>query len=232
MSERIPVESDRQPSTTISRVDRSKREAIEWYDRISPWYDPIVARLDRRPRNRGIRLLDVDAEERVLDVGSGTGRALVAFATDVAPGGHVVGLDISRGMCAVARTTAEEAGVANRVTVVRGDAEVLPLRSNAFDAVFSSFTLELFDTPAIPVVLEEWRRVLRDGGRVGVVALSKRDATVATHAYERLHDLLPQYADCRPIFVRELLDDAGFSVIEVDTVPLWGLTAEVVVARR
>lgn len=231
MSEWVPIGPDRQTSTAISRVDRSKREAIEWYDRISPWYDPIVARLDRRPRNRGIRLLDVDAEERVLDVGSGTGRALVAFANDVAPGGHVVGLDISRGMCAVARTTAEQAGVANRVTVVRGDAEVLPFRANAFDAVFSSFTLELFDTPAIPVVLEEWRRVLRDGGRVGVVALSKRDATVATRAYERLHELVPRYADCRPIYVRELLDENGFEVVATDTQHLWGLTTEIVVGR-
>lgn len=231
MRDQPPATDNRLATNSISRVERPKHDAIAWYDRISPWYDALFGRLDERPRNRGIELLDVQTDELVLDVGSGTGRAIISFADDVGPSGHVVGLDISEGMCAVARESVEKANIAERVSVVRGDAEHLPLKTDAVDAMFASFTLELFDTPVLPVVLEEWQRVLRDEGRIGVVALSKLDAGRATRAYERFHDLIPRYADCRPIFVQELLEECGFTVVEVDTSPLWGLTAEVVIAR-
>jgi len=218
-------------TSSIARVERSKHDAIAWYDRLSPWYDRFITRLDRRPRNRGIELLNVGPGEQVLEVGAGTGRALVSFADDVGSTGHVVGLDISKGMCTVAQETVVDANVADRVSIVRGDAEQLPLETDAFDAMFASFTLELFDTPALSDVLREWRRVLRGGGRIGVVALSKRDAGLLTHTYERVHDLFPRYADCRPIFVRELLEESGFSILEMEIIPLWGVTTEVVVAQ-
>lgn len=216
---------------SIARVDRSKRDAIRWYDRLSPWYGATVARFDERPRNRGVELLDVRAGERVLEIGPGPGTALTSFARAVGPTGQVAGLDISGGMCAVAHETVREAGLADRVSVVRGDAERLPFDASTFDALFASFTLELFDTPALPAVLGECRRVLREDGRIGVVALSKRDAGLATRAYERIHEHFPRYADCRPIFARELLDESGFGVEAAETWPLWGLAAEVVVAR-
>ena len=216
---------------SIARVDRSKRDAIRWYDQLSPWYGSTVARLDSQPRSRGVELLDVKPGERVLEIGSGPGTALVQLAEESGPTGHVAGLDISSGMCAVASETVRDAGVESRVSVVRGDAEHLPFEAGAFDAVFTSFTLELFDSPALPTVLGECRRVLGVDGRLGVVALSKRDAGLATRAYERVHERFPRHADCRPIFARELLDRSGFDVETAETWPLWGLAAEVVVAR-
>jgi ubiquinone/menaquinone biosynthesis C-methylase UbiE len=80
-------------------------------------------------------------------------------------------------MMAVARTRVESAGQRN-VTLTIGDARALCLRSDVFDAAFLSFTLELFES-AIPQVLAEVQRVLRPGGRVGVVALAKESATNA-----------------------------------------------------
>ncbi len=57
-------------------------------------------------------------------------------------------------------------------------------------------------------------------GSIARVERSKQDAGVVTLAYERFHTLVPQYADCRPIYARELPDAAGFRVVEME--PLQG----------
>ena len=116
-------------------------------------------------RERGIRALGLSQGERVLEIGYGTGHGLVSLANAVGKTGQVHGVDISSGMTAVARARIGSAGLRN-VTLTVGDAGVLCFRSNVFDAVFMSFTLELFES-AVPDVLAEVRRVLRDGGSTG-----------------------------------------------------------------
>lgn len=226
--------SDRWPVTTsndladVSRVRRSKAEAIAWYDRLAPWYDAVVSRFGRRPRQAGIQLLSVEPEEQVLEIGSRTGRALVAFARAARPTGHVIGVDASGGMCAEASKAVRRAGVDESVSLIRGDAARLPLADGTVDAVFSSFTLELFDTPVMETVLKECERVLSENGRLCVVSLSKGNTSLLTRAYERVHERYPRYADCRPIYTEKILQAAGFTVVTRESVPLWGLRADVV----
>jgi demethylmenaquinone methyltransferase/2-methoxy-6-polyprenyl-1,4-benzoquinol methylase len=96
-----------------------------------------------------------------------------------------------------------------------------------------SFTLELFDNPEIPVVLSECQRVLRSGGRICVVAMSKKGKpNASTRFYEWFHDKLPKYVDCRPIYVQESLHSVGFHVVEVTEVSLLGLRGEIVLAEK
>jgi demethylmenaquinone methyltransferase/2-methoxy-6-polyprenyl-1,4-benzoquinol methylase len=100
------------------------------------------------------------------------------------------------------------------------------------DAVFMSFTLELFDTPEIPRVLAECKRVLRAGGRIGVVAITKEGREgFAVEAYEWTHQHLPNLLDCRPIFVRRALENAGFSIREATITKMW-VPVDVVIAEK
>jgi ubiquinone/menaquinone biosynthesis C-methylase UbiE len=132
-------------------------------------------------------------------------------------------------MVALARARLERAGLAADIRA--GDALVLPWPGHGFDAVFLSFVLELFDTPEIPVLLAESRRALRPGGRVGVVAISASGPrTLVRRAYEWSHRRFPRVVDCRPIPARALLESAGFWTRTAETMPLWGLAVEVVVA--
>jgi ubiquinone/menaquinone biosynthesis C-methylase UbiE len=149
------------------------------------------------------------------------------------PAGRVVGVDLSPRMIHLSATRLRRAGLAGRAELLVADASTIPFEDASFDAVFMSFTLELFDTPEIPLVLAECRRVLPPGGRIGVVSLS-RAAPVRwpTRLYERLHDRFPATLDCRPIHCRLALEAAGFEQARSKLVPLWGLRAEAVVALR
>jgi demethylmenaquinone methyltransferase/2-methoxy-6-polyprenyl-1,4-benzoquinol methylase len=125
------------------------------------------------------------------------------------------------------------AGLADRVDLRVADAAALPWPDGSFDAVFASFTLELFDTPEMPGVLGEWGRVLRPGGRLVVVSLSRAvPVGRPTRAYERLHDRFPALLDCRPIRAAEAVAACGFAVAGHVVVPLYGLRAEAVLGLR
>jgi len=86
----------------------------------------------------------------------------------------VYGIDISDEMLALTQDLLAKEQLADRVQAQCGDAEALPYEDASLDGVFMSFTLELFDTPEIPRVLADCRRVLRPGGRLAVVAISKK----------------------------------------------------------
>ena len=177
------------------------------------------------------RLLEGDPVE--VDQSALTGYALVALARTVGSSGKVCGIDLSEGMCRVAQARAQKAHMAERVKLTCGDAVRLPYAARSFDAVYMSFTLELFDTPEIPTVLRECARVLRDGGRLGVIAMSKRGrVTLMTRLYAWAHQRFPRYVDCRPIPVRQVIEEAGFQVETVTALSMWGLPVEVVVARK
>lgn len=205
---------------TIRRTAQNRTQGF--YDRISRAYDLVADSSERAARDLGLRALGVSSGQRVLEVGSGTGHALVSLAADVGQAGQVHGVDLSSGMMEVARRRIQSAGLQN-VTLTIGDARVLCFRSNVFDAVFMSFTLELFEQ-AIPDVLAEVGRVLRAGGRVGVVAMSDAAQTNAiTEFYEWLHRRWPQFLDCRPIDVVDALRAAHFHTSTAHTTAIWGL---------
>ena len=93
-----------------------------------------------------------------------------------------------------------------------------------------SFTLELFDTTDIPKVLAECRRVLRPGGRICVVAVSKEGKQgMAIKTFEWTHRHFPNLVDCRPIYVARSLDDAGFLMQTSEVEHMW-VPVEIVLA--
>jgi len=216
----------------ISRVTRSKGQAKASYDKMSKWYD-ILARPERRYGYLGLQKLRAVEGETVLEIGFGTGHGILALAQSVGNSGQVYGIDISEGMINITRARVREAGFSERAVLNCGDAARLPFEADFFAAVFMSFTLELFDTPDIPMVLHECRRVLRSDGRICVVAMSKKGkANVITRLYEWAHAKFPEYVDCRPIFVLKALEAAGFQPLDVTEITMFGLPIEIVVARR
>ncbi|MEO6755002.1 MAG: class I SAM-dependent methyltransferase [Chthoniobacteraceae bacterium] len=207
---------------SVLRVFQSKEQTRAFYNKISRVYDMLSERSEGPMRKAGLELLKIRAGESVLEIGFGTGHSLVAIAKAVGPKGKVFGLDLSDKMLALAKANLAKARVLDRATLRRGDAAKLPFADARMDAVFMSFTLELFDTPEIPTVLAECKRVLRPGGRIVVVGMSKdgkHDALVGV--FEWTHKHFPNFFDCRPIYVRESLERAGFTIVKAMKKHMW-----------
>jgi UDP-glucose 4-epimerase len=199
---------------------------------MSAWYD-VFAAGERRLVESGLAALDARPGDAVLEIGAGTGRALCALATAVGDSGRVTGLDISDGMLRVARRKLEKCGLAARVKLDRGDAASLPYPDGSFDAVFMSFTLELFDSADIQIALGECSRVLKENGRLCLVSMSSRgEPGTMTRLYLRAHRRFPRYVDCRPIDAAGSLAGAGFDVMESGVGSMFGLPVEIVLASR
>lgn len=112
---------------------------------------------------RALAHLDLRPGGRLLDVASGAGTSALLAAREF--GCEVVGLDYGAEAVGGARRAAEDAGVADSVEFVIGEAEALPFADASFDAVLCECSLSTFDKPR---AVAEMRRVLSPRGRVAV----------------------------------------------------------------
>jgi ubiquinone/menaquinone biosynthesis C-methylase UbiE len=206
----------------ILRVFQSKGERKAFYNKIAKVYDLLAEHSEQPMRNAGLERLAAAPGERILEIGFGTGHCLVELARAVGPTGMVYGIDISGQMLALTQDLLAKEQLTGRVQVQCGDAEALPYDTGSLDGVFMSFTLELFDTPEIPRVLAECKRVLRPGGRLAVVAISKEGKQgFLIRAFEWTHRHFPNLMDCRPIYVRRAIEEAGFVIRDATIGQMW-----------
>ena len=205
------------------------------YDRMSRWYD-LFAASEKKFTETGLQILGVKAGERVLEIGFGTGHSLATMAQQAGESGLVAGVELSPGMIAVARKRISPFGQkqatdpGGSAEMIQGDGTLLPFAPNSFDAVFLSFTLELFPDDEILILLDECHRVLMREGRLGVVSLEKKDV-LACRLYEWGHERWPALLDCRPIDSRKHLETGGFRLQAAKVQTMWGLPVTVALGR-
>jgi len=141
-----------------------KRKALELFQGLPRRYDQLSAALsfwqDPRWRRAMVDAVAPTANERILDVATGTG--MVAAELRSRADCAVVGLDQSAEMLAAART--RFAGDGARVELIEGQAEELPFAEASFDALSFTYLLRYVDDP--PATMKELARVVRPGGRI------------------------------------------------------------------
>ncbi len=230
MSTEASIQDPVEPA--VLRVFNSREETRKYYDRIARIYDLMADHSEAPARQAGLDLLAVRPGQKVLEIGFGTGHCLVALGQAVGPAGKVYGIDLSDAMRQHADENLQKAGLSGRAELTCGDALHLPYPAGTLDAIFMSFTLELFDTPEIPLVLAECKRVLRPGGPIAVVGMSKEQGHgMIFHLYEWTHKHFPNFVDCRPIFIARALEAAGFRVVNQEHRSIW-VPVEVVLAVK
>jgi demethylmenaquinone methyltransferase / 2-methoxy-6-polyprenyl-1,4-benzoquinol methylase len=135
------------------------------FDRIAPVYDlmnrTMTAGLDRRWR-RITAEAAVRPGDAVLDACCGTGDLAIA---DARAGGRVTGLDFSERMLERARIKAPD------LEWISGDVLALPFDDASFDAATVGFGVR--NVEDLERALRELRRVLRDGGRLAILEITR-----------------------------------------------------------
>jgi ubiquinone/menaquinone biosynthesis C-methylase UbiE len=226
--------ADRSSDNTcdIARVLQTKSETKAFYNKIAGVYDLLAEHSEQPMREVALAMLAPAPGEHLLEIGFGTGHVLVKLAQAVGPAGKVFGIDISENMLAQAKELLERENLTDRVVLACGDAEDLPYPGDSLDGIFMCFTLELFDTPDIPRVLAQCKRVLRPGGRIVVAAVSKEgERGLVLRAFEWTHRHFPNLLDCRPIHARQALEAEGFSIEQSRVESMW-VPVEIVRGRK
>jgi ubiquinone/menaquinone biosynthesis C-methylase UbiE len=159
------------------------------YDPVAGEFDDLAERCSGPLAARMVALAQLAPEERVLDVGTGTGIVALRAAERLGPQGRVVGIDLSDGMLSVAQANAARAGLSDRAVFRKMDAEALQLDDGSFDVVLSLFALLHFPRPL--TALREMSRVLRPGGRL-VVAVGSRPPWLSSGGVLHRIGLLPE----------------------------------------
>lgn len=125
--------------------------------------------------------LRLNGDERVLDLGCGSGTVLLAAASRI-PHGRAIGVDVWRGIdqsgntAIRTQTNAEVLDVADRIELHTADITSLPLPDKSVDVVLSSVTLHNIHEPSRRAqALQEAVRVLRPGGRLLIVDFQHSD---------------------------------------------------------
>ena len=217
----------------ILDVDRNKKQAKLFYDRISPYYDYFAGIFEKKHRNKGLKKLNIKKGKIVLEIGYGTGQAIKKIAQKVGTEGKVYGIDISSQMYKITKNRLKKANLLDRVKLSQGDALKISYDENKFDIVFMCFVLELFDTPEIPVMLDKIKAILKEKGKIGIVSLSKENGnSLMVKIYEGLHKKFPKYFDCRPIYVNKALKDAHFNIKTNIKNKMFGLPVEIIVGYK
>ncbi len=155
------------------------------HDWLLPLYDPLQRWLVREGVKRA--LLDdanVGADQRVLDIGCGTG-TLTILVQQLHPQAEVVGLDPDPKALAIAEQKSEKADVAVRFD--RGFSDELPYPPASFDRVLSSFKFHHLSPDEKLGTLREVSRVLRPGGSVHLLDFGRPRSRYSSVLARLLH---------------------------------------------
>lgn len=205
-------------------------EIIRKYDRIAPIYDLFGCMMESRARQRALELAAISNGEKVLEVAMGTGLNFVELLKKN-PGGWVEGVDISVRMLEKAKKRISKTRQ-NNYRLHRGDCRHLPFEEGTFDILMNQYLFDILPVDDFIPTLIEFKRVLKEGGRIVLVNMTKGEKRVH-QLYEALYLLkLPFLAGCRGVFLQPFLEKTGFKDFEREFISMFGFPSEVIKGFR
>ncbi len=186
----------------------------ELYSRLAWIYDLFT---DHEPAHhkRVVQMAGIKEDDVVLEVACGTGRATVEIARIIGEEGKFYAIDLTQAMLKRAENKLKKHNLLDKVDLRLGDAKNLPYPDETFDIVYNAYMFDLIDVSEFPTILSEFKRVLKPGGKLVLVNMSKnkKGKTLYEFLYEKG---LLKFASgsCRPVFMKPFLEKTGFEKVE------------------
>ena len=201
------------------------------YDRLAAVYPVSTMLFHSRAHRRALGASGLDDGMEVLEVATGSGEMFRRIVR-ANSGGTTVGVDLSPNMAARTQKAARRRFPQARTLCQAVDARQMPFRNESFDAVFCCYLLELLSADDIVSTLGEFRRVLRDHGRLTLVLIGQNTA-VFNAIYKVLGRVAPAFWG-RQVEQRvpELIQSVRFEILEDHMVRQTFYPSRVLVARK
>ena len=205
-------------------------EIVRKYNWIAPIYDLFGILMESKARQRAIDMAAIKNGENILEVAFGTG---LNFAEILKrnPQGWVYGIDVSMKMLERARKRISKTGQKN-YTLYLGVCRHLPFEDGMFDILMTQYLLDILPVEDFIPILLEFSRVLRDGGRIVLVNMTKGERWF-NKIYEKIYKLNPPLlAGCRGVMAQPFLEEIGFKGFQREFVSQLGFPSEVVLGVK
>lgn len=184
------------------------------YSRLAWVYD-LFTDFEPVHHKEAIQIAGIKENDSVLEVACGTGRATIEIIKHIGNEGKVYAIDLTEAMIERAKNKLKKRNLLNRVDLRLGNAKNLPFHNGTFDIVYNAYMFDLIDTSEMPNIISEFKRVLKPGGKLVLVNMSKnkKGKTLYEFLYEK--GLLGfASGSCRPVFLKPFLEKVGFEKIE------------------
>ncbi len=173
-----------------------------------------------------MELASIRDGESVLEVAVGTGLAFVEIIGSN-PMGLNEGIDITEEMLSRAKQKAKNLAIKNYRLKI-GDAYNLDYEDNSFDLVVNNYMFDLLPEHDFPVVLTEFKRVLRPGGRLAMVNMTKPERWYNS-IWEAVYRINPAWlGGCRGVMLKPYLESIGLVGVRREFISQMTFPSEVV----
>jgi len=207
----------------------NKPEVVDVYTKTAPVYDIWGMLTETKARQRAMEFAKIKNGEAVLEVAAGTGLTFFEILKSN-PEGKNIGIDLTPDMLEKARLKAARSGVANYQLEI-GDAYALKYPDQSFDLLMNNYLFDLLPEKDFLLVLAEFRRVLKPGGRLVMVNMT-RGERFYQRFWENVYLMNPRLlGGCRGVLLFDFLQKSGFQNIEREMISQFGFPSEIIRAQ-
>ena len=214
---------------SIAAAKLKKKDVVDVYTQTAPVYDLWGSLTETKARQRALAMARIQDGMSILEVAIGTGLTFREILR-ANPNGQNVGVDLTPAMLEKAKARIKKLGT-NNYQVAVGDAYDLKFANAQFDLLMNNYMFDLLPETDFVTVLGEFKRVLKPGGRLVLVNMTK-GKRFYERIWETVYRINPRWlGGCRGVLLSGTLQEAGFTNITRDAISQFGFPSEIISAR-